>query len=86
MMNKWKLLSVALAMAALVPAQAETVEERITASQAAIQTFATTLQGHLMGAMQEGGPTNAIDVCRQRAPKSPLRSLPRQAGASDARA
>jgi hypothetical protein len=68
-MNKWKLLSVALAMAAYVPAQADTVEERIAASQAAIQTFATTLQGHLMGAMQEGGPTNAIDVCRQRAPE-----------------
>ena len=68
-MYKWKLLPLALALAAVVPAQADTVEDRVAASQAAIQTFASTLQGHLMGAMQEGGPTNAIDVCRQRAPE-----------------
>lgn len=68
-MNIWKLVPVALALAAIAPAQADSVEERVAASQAAIQTFASTLQGHLMSAMQEGGPTNAIDVCRQSAPE-----------------
>jgi hypothetical protein len=68
-MNRLKLLSVALALVAVAPAHAQTVEERVAASQAAIQTFASTLQGDLMAAMQQGGPTNAIDVCRQRAPE-----------------
>jgi len=69
MMNRWKLLPIAFALAAVAPAQAESVDERIAASQAAIQTFASTLQGHLMEAMQEGGPPKAIDVCRERAPE-----------------
>ncbi|MBK1644627.1 glutamate synthase [Thiocapsa imhoffii] len=33
-----------------------------------VQEFATTLQGELQGAMQAGGPTNAIAVCQERAP------------------
>ena len=68
-MNRWKWIPVAFALAAVAPAQADLVEERIAASQAAIQTFASTLQGQLMEAMQEGGPTKAIDVCRQSAPE-----------------
>ena len=68
-MYKWTYLPDALVIAAIAPAQAESVDERIAGSQAAIQTFASTLQGHLMEAMQEGGPPKAIDVCRERAPE-----------------
>ncbi|TVP84886.1 MAG: DUF3365 domain-containing protein [Thioalkalivibrio sp.] len=68
-MNRWKMIPVAMALAAVAPAQAESVDERIAASQEAIQEFAQTLQGHLMEAMQEGGPTEAISVCRQVAPQ-----------------
>lgn len=68
-MNKWKWVPIAFALATMAPAQAEDIDERIAASQSAIQTFASTLQGHLMEAMQQGGPTKAIDVCRQRAPE-----------------
>jgi hypothetical protein len=69
MMNKWKLLPLALALAVAAPAQADELDERVAASQAAIQQFASTLQGHLQGAMQEGGPIKAIEVCQQRAPE-----------------
>lgn len=68
-MNTWKLLPLALALAVAAPAQAEELGERIATSQAAIQKFASTLQGHLQAAMKEGGPTMAIEVCRQRAPE-----------------
>lgn len=69
MMNRWKTLTLAVALAAGVPAHADSVEERVAASQAAVQEFQSTLQGHLMAAMQEGGPTRAIEVCSQRAPE-----------------
>ncbi len=64
---KWAILGLALAIPAHV--HAGSVEERVADSQAAIQTFASTLQGHLQTAMQEGGPTKAIEVCQQRAPE-----------------
>lgn len=37
-------------------------------AKALIKQFATTLQGELEAAMKEGGPTNAIGVCKDRAP------------------
>ncbi|MBS0003046.1 MAG: DUF3365 domain-containing protein [Thioalkalivibrio sp.] len=68
-MNRWTMIPVALALATVAPAQAESVDERIVASQEAIKEFAGTLQGHLMEAMQQGGPTEAISVCQQVAPQ-----------------
>jgi len=68
-MNRLTMIPVALALVAVIPAQAESVDERVAASQAAIQDFAGSLQGHLMEAMQEGGPTEGISVCRQVAPQ-----------------
>jgi hypothetical protein len=68
-MNKWNLVPLAFALATAIPAHAESVDERVAASQAAVQTFASTLQGELQAAMQEGGPTRAIEVCNQRAPE-----------------
>lgn len=72
-MNKWNLVPLSLALLLAAPSQAEEapaddVEARIAASQAAIQTFGSTLQAHLMTAMQEGGPLQAIEVCQQVAP------------------
>jgi hypothetical protein len=37
-------------------------------AKALIKEFATTLQGELQGAMKAGGPTEAIAVCKERAP------------------
>nr|WP_296748987.1 DUF3365 domain-containing protein [Thioalkalivibrio sp.] len=68
-MKKWKLLPLALALAVAAPAQGDELDERVAASQAAVQEFASTLQGALMSAMQEGGPLKAIEVCQQRAPE-----------------
>jgi hypothetical protein len=68
-MKKWTLIPLTLAVALALPAHAETLEERVAASQAAVQTFASTLQGELMAAMQTGGPVAAISVCNQRAPE-----------------
>lgn len=68
-MMKWNGIAAALAFALILPAQADDAAERAAASQAAIQNFASTLQGELVAAMQKGGPVEAIDVCKQRAPE-----------------
>jgi hypothetical protein len=47
---------------------AEDPDARAAASRAAIQEFAQALQGELKGAMKAGGPTNAIAVCKDKAP------------------
>ncbi len=72
-MTKWNLVPLSLALLLAAPSQAkevpaDDVEARIAASQAAIQTFGSTLQAHLQTAMQEGGPLQAIEVCQQVAP------------------
>ncbi len=67
-MSNWKWAILGIALAVPVHAHADSLEERVAKSQAAIQTFASTLQGHLQTAMQDGGPTKAIEVCQQRAP------------------
>ena len=38
-------------------------------AKALVARLQSTLQGELMGAMREGGPVKAIEVCRDRAPK-----------------
>lgn len=45
------------------------VQQRISENREVIQQFASTLQGELMSAMEEGGPTQAISVCSERAPE-----------------
>lgn len=68
-MTHWKLLAVLAIMTFTVsPLQADALDERAAASQAAVQTFGAQLQGELMSAMQAGGPMQAIPVCRDRAP------------------
>ncbi|WP_026287707.1 DUF3365 domain-containing protein [Thioalkalivibrio sp. ALJ24] len=47
----------------------EEIEQRAADSREAIQQFASTLQGELMAAMEEGGPTEAIQVCNEVAPE-----------------
>jgi ketosteroid isomerase-like protein len=68
-MMKWSGFAATLAVALILPAQADDVSERAATSQAAIQGFASTLQGELVAAMQKGGPVEAISVCNQRAPE-----------------
>ena len=68
-MRKWNGIAAALAIALILPAQADDLSERAAASQAAIKGFASTLQGELVAAMQKGGPVEAISVCNQRAPE-----------------
>lgn len=81
-MKNWKLAPIALGLATFVGtsgyalgddhakemSEAE-LQERIAETRAAIEQFATTLQGELVAAMEEGGPTQAIEVCNQRAPE-----------------
>lgn len=80
-MKNWKLAPLALGLIAFTAgsgyASADTtpqlaqadLQERIAANRDAIQKFASTLQGELMSAMQSGGPTEAIQVCNERAPE-----------------
>lgn len=68
-MPHWKLLAVLSIMTFTIsPVQADALDERAAASQAAVQAFGTQLQGELMSAMQDEGPVQAIAVCRDRAP------------------
>ncbi|MFA7096293.1 MAG: DUF3365 domain-containing protein [Gammaproteobacteria bacterium] len=47
---------------------ADEIQDRSAASRPVVQEFAGALQGSLGKAMQEGGPTNAIDACNKAAP------------------
>ncbi|WP_018937714.1 MULTISPECIES: DUF3365 domain-containing protein [unclassified Thioalkalivibrio] len=79
-MKNWKLAPLALGLIAFSAASGQAgadsmpqlsqddLQERIAANRDAIQKFASTLQGELMSAMQSGGPTEAIQVCNERAP------------------
>jgi hypothetical protein len=42
-------------------------EDRIAASRAVAQEFMGTLKAELMKAIKDGGPANAIRVCKNRA-------------------
>jgi hypothetical protein len=70
----WKLVSTAtvapllLAACASLPS-AEQQAGYAAESRAAVGQFAKTLQGELKQALQSGGPENAIEVCKDRAPK-----------------
>lgn len=81
-MKNWKLAPIALGLAAFVGTSGhalgddhsktmteDELQERIADTRAAIEQFASTLQGELVAAMEEGGPTQAIKVCNQRAPE-----------------
>ncbi|MCF7983368.1 MAG: DUF3365 domain-containing protein [Thiohalocapsa sp.] len=60
---------------------AYTSETEMSADQAQmlIKEFATTLQGELKGALKEGGPIGAVQVCKERAPAI-AESLSEQSG------
>ncbi|MEX0951911.1 MAG: DUF3365 domain-containing protein, partial [Gammaproteobacteria bacterium] len=44
------------------------VQTLVEESRDIIQTFSKHLQSELQAAMQDGGPVNAIGVCKTRAP------------------
>lgn len=59
----------ATALLATTTLSAETAQDPNAAeAKALVKEFATTLQGELQAAMKNGGPTNAIAVCQERAP------------------
>lgn len=66
-MGPWIVLPITLMLSFSTPGGATGIEDRIAASQAALQEFGTRLQGELSAAMQAGGPVAAIEVCNQRA-------------------
>jgi len=45
------------------------IEERTAACRAVAAGFMSTLKAELMKAMRDGGPLNAIKVCKERAPE-----------------
>ncbi len=59
--------TLALAVGAAVSHAEDTIDEPWEA-RALIKAFATSLQGELKGAMAEGGPVCAIQVCKEEAP------------------
>jgi hypothetical protein len=62
-------LTAVAAILATASLSAETATDpNVAEAKAITQEFATTLQGELQAAMKEGGPTNAISVCQDRAP------------------
>ncbi|MFP4131576.1 MAG: Tll0287-like domain-containing protein [Thiohalospira sp.] len=61
--------SLALMGSASASELGQQVEENVGESRATIKEFATTLQGELKAAMQEGGPTEGIGVCNEAAPR-----------------
>jgi hypothetical protein len=52
----------------LASAANEAPNPNVAEAKGIIQQFATELQGELKAAMQEGGPVQAIEVCKERAP------------------
>jgi hypothetical protein len=71
-MNKPILAGSALALAVALTAGSlnalSTTSDDAAQAGALIKQFATTLQGELKGAIQNGGPVNAVGVCKDRAP------------------
>ena len=43
-------------------------DPNLTEAKGIVKRFAETLQGELQGAMKEGGPVKAIEICQKRAP------------------
>jgi hypothetical protein len=50
-------------------ATADSIEERTAACRAVAVDFMATLKAELMKAMRDGGPANAIKVCKDRGPE-----------------
>jgi len=68
-MRRHPLILVAAVLMAAGATQAEqAANPNVDEAKALIKEFATTLQGELQAAMKAGGPTNAIGVCKDRAP------------------
>lgn len=57
-----------LLLGSLVLAAEAPQDPRIAEARELVKEFATTLKGELKAAVQEGGPTQAIEVCHDRAP------------------
>jgi hypothetical protein len=43
-------------------------DPNVAEAKGIVKRFAETLQGELQGAMKEGGPVKAIEICKERAP------------------
>jgi hypothetical protein len=68
-MHKGRFISYSLILAATTGFAQEGVQDADLAEAGALtERFATTLQKELKAAMTEGGPQNAVKVCRERAP------------------
>ncbi len=64
-----RVLSVVVLLTIVVPANAAEEDPLQTQSRALVQAFAAQLQQALKSAIADGGPTAAISVCRDEAPK-----------------
>lgn len=56
------------ALAATLPAAAQSLDERLAQSREAVRSFGDRLRGELQAAMQAGGPVRAVEVCTSVAP------------------
>jgi hypothetical protein len=64
-----KTLLVSLLALCTTPALAGELEDRTAAARGIVKEFAGSLQGELKAALDAGGPTNAIQVCSDKAPE-----------------
>lgn len=64
-MKRWLIMAL---VTAAVPGFADDDANRLATSRAAAKDFMEVLKGELQSAMKAGGPTNAIEVCNQKAP------------------
>ena len=63
------IITVALALVfTQCTALAENYDDRVAKSRSTVNEYMQSLKGELQGAMQQGGPVNAIDVCKLTAP------------------
>lgn len=68
-MNKPLLAAITLALAAgTVVSHADDTLNEPSEARALIKDFATTLKGELKTALADGGPVNAVQVCKEKAP------------------
>lgn len=63
------ILAAALGALIAVPALAGELEDRSAKARGIVKEFAGQLQGELKAGMEAGGPTQAIAVCRDKAPE-----------------
>lgn len=68
-MNRFLIITVTTVLCCSTAFAENTKQQKALQSKAAVKEFMGQLKGELQTAMKAGGPTMAIDVCKDKAPK-----------------